>query len=684
MAASTITITFTDDLVVDDWLIFSLNITNPNTLQQLAIYQNYKWVITRSSSFQVTTRTPIVDILGERAAINFKSAFELDNAMFISSGALEITRDVNEITITAPNTDTFILFTEDDIVPSADTAESIDIVIVDGTFNPFNIESVVFSEADTNPCQNVKVTVTASENINNVLSPVTETNVNNTVYSFDFPRNQTINLEVEDYYTNTTNQSVVLPALLTPDDFEIQINPSTFGATAVINSINTSANFDLLELEYSLDNSTWQTSNVFSGQPADDYTVYIKDQFGCSTSIDFVVNEFGIQNPYFYISKSNSIRFANRVTWGDAGNYKTDENTLSCEVRDKLPYQEVQQFQTADVITTQFKSNYTTNTAKVIRENGDEVDVPVIKKTSFIGNKDLRDARKYDLGGGKTGIYFTTGNIYDFDTSIDTGDDHYLNGGLPIWAKAGNYVKVDTEWFLIEDYVYDEDKNAEVIIISSSYSGPDAAVIAGCIYNIFNYEVYEFTIDMVDYIDEEIQVKIEATDPNFTTITHLSEKIDVKVRHEDCLEIRYWNDDNTDVYYATDIQHLIRIPFTKIVDASDEDSENNKSDNDTVLISSDIYEGSEITFEPTTLEIMRKLRIALSCKHVTIDGVGYVKNGSVEAEQKDDSNLYVVKVKMLKSGSVFSSQSEGLSDFNSTNVEIPGLISIGGDGMLKY
>lgn len=32
----------------------------------------------------------------------------------------------------------------------------------------------------------------------------------------------------------------------------------------------------------------------------------------------------------------------------------------------------------------------------------------VVKKSNYIGNKDSRDARKYDLGG-KTGIYFYFG-----------------------------------------------------------------------------------------------------------------------------------------------------------------------------------------------------------------------------------------------------------------------------------
>jgi hypothetical protein len=40
----------------------------------------------------------------------------------------------------------------------------------------------------------------------------------------------------------------------------------------------------------------------------------------------------------FYISKTNSIRFANRISWGDAANYKNDENTLGAEVDVQLAY----------------------------------------------------------------------------------------------------------------------------------------------------------------------------------------------------------------------------------------------------------------------------------------------------------------------------------------------------------
>jgi hypothetical protein len=77
-----------------------------------------------------------------------------------------------------------------------------------------------------------------------------------------------------------------------------------------------------------------------------------------------------------YISKSNSIRFSNRITWGDAANYKNDENTLGAEVDVKLAYSGCQNFKSANVITSQFKSNYINNIVTVLKQDGTEVNVP--------------------------------------------------------------------------------------------------------------------------------------------------------------------------------------------------------------------------------------------------------------------------------------------------------------------
>lgn len=677
MANSKIILTFHDDLTLNQGIGF----TTTEIGSTFPIAMSFIWKNTRAGFGQVTIGTPIVDSEGERSAINFIQAFNLDWNW--SNSQFTVTRNVNVVTIEWKFTNKeFSAFycTSDALVEPKPLLGSVTSDIVNES-EAISITSVSFAEATTNPCQNVKVIVETNIDIENIITPVSASAIESTTYEFDFLRGQNITILVEDANGFQDHTGGPTPSLLSPNDFVLQLNVSP-GGTTVIASNSVAVGLDF---EYSLDNTTWQTSNVFSGLVAGNYTLYVRDQLGCSTSKTFVVDEYGIQTPYFYISKANSIRFANRIDFGDAGNYKTDENTLSCEVDVLLPYHEVQLFQTADVITTQFKSNYETNTAKVIRANGDEVAVPVVKKSNYIGNKDSRDARKYDLGSGKTGIYFTSGNIYDYTTGFPTGETHYLNGGLPIWAKSGGYVKVDTEWFLIEDVLFDESKNAEIMVISSSYSGADVSVIAGTIYNIFDYEIYEFTIDMVDYIDEVIRVSIIAEDDNFTTITLLSEDINVQVNHEFTKAIEYWNEDNNDVFYATGIKHKIRLPYHKRSGDVDESSEVHKTDVSSVLLSSELYEVDEFKFEPVTKEIWRKLMIALSCKNVLIDGVGYVKNNGFDTEGPlEDTNLYVLTAKMIKTGNVFTSEISGSVDFNSTNIEVPGLIDIGSGGFLKY
>jgi hypothetical protein len=670
--AKTFKITFNEDLVVGSTLTF--DIRNNNFTPSFAVSFSHEWVTLRNATFKVTNAIPDVDNTGVATAIQYLQAAQLDYPGIFSS----ITRTGNAVFLTTDYN--YLDFEGGLAMMNPSLVANVDFELVVNT-TTISITSVSFAEATTNPCQNVKVIVETNIDIENIITPVNASAIGSSTYEFDFLRGQNIVVLVEDANGFQDHTGGPTPSLLSPTDFNLQLNISPGGTTLVVeNSVAVGLDFG-----YSLDNTTWQTSNTFSGLAAGNYTLYVRDQFGCAISKTFVVDEYGIQTPYFYISKANSIRFANRIDFGDAGNYKTDENTLSCEVDVLLPYHEVQLFQTADVITTQFKSNYENNTAKVIRANGDEVVVPVVKKSNYIGNKDSRDARKYDLGAGKTGIYFTSGNIYDYNTGFPTGETHYLNGGLPIWAKSGNYVKVGTEWFLIEDILFDESKNAEIIVISSNYSGVDVTLIAGTIYNIFDYEIFEFTIDMVDYIGETIKVAIQAEDDNFTTINLLSEDISVSVKHEDAFEINYWNDDNTDIFYATGIKHKIRVPYFKRKGDVDESSDVHKTDATSILLSSELYEVDEFVFEPVTKEIWRKLMIALSHKNVLIDGIGYVKNGGFDTEGPlEDTNLYVLTAKMIKTGNVYNSQASGTVDFATGNIQVPGLIDVGSGGFLKY
>ncbi|MBP6424194.1 MAG: hypothetical protein KA278_00575 [Flavobacterium sp.] len=598
---------------------------------------------------------------------NYKNAF---NADYNSSGLFtvestfgEINTGIGTVRITANYPDA--VFEMSDMNVDA-------IVTIDNQVSTpsFSIDEITFSTASSNACGNVKVNVLTNQLSSKIISPFQLNGNTQNPFSFDWVRGQVISLIVENETGVQAQQTITLPNALNYNNFNVIINNSPYGATVIVNNTNSNG----LELQYSLDGLVWQVENVFSELPVGVFTLYVKDQLGCQFNKEYTVNEFGIQNPFFYISKSNSIRYANRVTW-DNVIQKTDENTLSCESDVKVPYKEVQQFCKADYVITQFKSNFTTNTATVIKTDGTEVNVPIDKKTSNIGIKDKRTAIKYNLSNGKTGVYFTTGATYDYLSGLPIGT-YALNGDLPEYAIIGNYITFEGNWFQIEDIVFDETKNANILVLSNIYTGLDTQIIVGSIYNRFEYEVYEFGIDMNVYEDEFIEVKLECTDSNFDTITYLSEQILVKETHENTIEIRYKNATNTDVYYSTDIEHIIRIPYTHVKGKYDEDSDTYKTDSKTVLLDASLYEVDDFVFEPVTKEIWRKLVIALSHETVSLNGIGYVKNGNFNTEGPlNDSNLYVLTATMIKTGNIYNSQTNGNLDFTGEEVEVPALLN---------
>lgn len=534
-----------------------------------------------------------------------------------------------------------------------------------------HITNISFAAATTNQCQNIKLNVTTDILAVKVLSPVVINPNTNNPFSFDFLRGQTVNVLVEDSNGKQANQTIALPSPLTASNFTVTANNSPNGATAVINNTGLSG----LILQYSLDNITWQSSNVFPGLEVGDFNAYIKDQYGCSTSLDFSVSEFNITEPYFLYPKSNSIRLAERVVWDYITVFKTDENTLSCESDVELPYKEVQEWQSSDNITNQFRSNYSSNIVTAEELDGTITNIPITQKTQNIGIKDKRDAIQYNLGSGKTGIYFNAGNTYDFDTDVVNGS-YLLNGGRPEWAVTGNYIQIGLAWFEIEKILYSEEKASDILVISNVYTGIEAAVIVGSIYNRENFEVYEYTVNMASFLNSDFRTKLVASDPNFGTKTFLSEQINVQLKRADLLEIKYKNSTNTDINYSTGITHLIRVPFNKLSGKYEDESETYKTDTTAILLGSELFEIDEILLEPNTKEIWRKINIALSHDIIEVNGVGYVKSAGFTTEGPlGETNLYVLTASMIKIGNVYNANSgDSFGYTDEENVEIPNLL----------
>lgn len=535
----------------------------------------------------------------------------------------------------------------------------------------FSITGITFSAASTNKCQNVKVNVTTNHLATKIISPVSvDPNIANP-FSFDVLRSQLVNIIARDINGLQVSQTITTPSYLNANNFNIVANNSPNGATAVINNTGLSG----LTLQYSLDNATWQSSNVFPGLEAGDFTAYIKDQFGCSTSLGFNVSEFNISDSYFLYPKSNSIRLAERVVWDYINVFKTDENTLSCESDVELPYKEVQEWQSSDVITNQFRSNYASNVVTAEKLDGTITNILITKKTQNIGIKDKRDAIQYNLGSGKTGIYFNAGNTYDFDTGVINGS-YLLNGGRPEWALIGNYIQIGVSWFQIEQILYSEVKASDILVISNVYTGTEATVIVGSIYNRENFEVYEYTVNMASFLNSDFRTKLVASDTHFATKTFLSEQINVQLKRSDLLEIKYKNSRNTDINYSTGIEHLIRVPFNKLSGKYEDENETYKTDTTAILLGSELFEIDEILLEPNTKEIWRKINIALSHDTIEVNSVGYVKSAGFTTEGPlGETNLYVLTASMIKIGNVYNGNSgDSFGYTDEENIEIPNLL----------
>lgn len=662
-ATSILKITFNEDLSIGNYVEF-VGVTGTNYLYSLQEI----WNFSRVASFQVAVGEP-TSIAGERSAINFAQAVALD-----SNAGLIVTREANVVTISS-STALPINFN------FATSDADVSFEIISGTGTLFMVSNATFSQS-ANPCSDIRISITTTAQASEIISPY-QGLVSGNPFSFDWPRGQAITVRVKNAAGSQAMKYLQVPGLLN-GEINLQINQTPFGATVVVNMVYDSQ----LSVQYSLDGINFQDSNTFSGQPSGEYTMYVRDQFGCVKNRQFQIDELGINSPFFHISKSNSLRFAQRIEWGDSGNYKTDENTLSHEVDAKIAFCEHQQFHSSDFIRTQFKSNYAERIVKVIKEDLTEDEIPIAQMTNNIGLTDRRDARMFNLENGKTGVYFTTGNTYDFVTGAQTGI-YTLNGALPEWATEGNFFGIfadgNLSWFPIQEVYYDETINADVIVINQIYTGTDSIIDVRSQYNRFNYEVYEFSIDMVNYLDQTIRVYLENRHPNFTDLKHLSEKIEVKVRHLETFEIRYWNSTNTDIVYATGIQGLLRLPFTKQNGKVDEEYETYKTDTSAKLLKSALYEVDEFVFEPVTKEIWRKLSQALSHDTIFIDGVGYSKNSEFDTEGPlEDSNLYVLKATMIKNGNVYSSLGNEDGGYGQSSIGIPGLIETGGNGFLRY
>jgi len=606
---------------------------------------------------------------------------------------IEIDELYTELSITHPTTD---FFEESRFFQSGSLVNK---TIVNTQEDPSIVVSdLIYKEADTLPCKNILI-----EADTNVLATEYKINdgsfVSNTEnpLSFEHIRGSVIFLTVKDNEGNEDSIIRRAPYSLVSSNIEVTYVNSPQGATVTI----TVSDSEGLDIEYSLDNITYKESNTYSGLFEGDYTVYVRDQLGCEESKEFTIESFedigvGERVPYSDLpSKSNSIRYSKIVDTTDCSNYKNEENTLTSDI----PYVEnacsySQLFQSCDIITTQFKTNYRVNKATVIYISNTPgptkgttifVDQPVVQKSNNTDLKDSRDGIIYNLEGAgqQSGIYFTNGKTYNYDTGEETGD-YSLNGNLPSWGTIGNFLFYNNAWFEILNIVYDDSKSAYVLVINLVYTNEEAVVKLSSIYNVEKYNIFEFDIDMSLFNDKQIQVNITQTDENlsFEDEVYLSEIIDIATVQKGTILIEYYNDTNTDIFYATGIINKIRMPIEYLGGGYSDSTESEKTDSNTYLINAEAYENDTIFFKLMPKQIMRKVFQALAHKFVFLNEVQYIKEDSPEINHLVGTNLYRLSALMTKANAVYTSK--GLvQGFIPGPFEAPALLNNESNGYIK-
>ena len=555
------------------------------------------------------------------------------------------------------------------------------------------VSSVNFFSADSDFCNKIDASITTSEQIDDysIDGGSSYVSVNSNPFLIkNITRISGTLLRIRKG-SELFNYRIKEPSVLLKANISATYTNSPQGATVTVLTVG--SNF-LLTYTYSLDGVTFQSSNTFPGILQGNYTFYVKDQFGCQVNKSITIPAFidggvGQRIPYSDLpSKSLSIRYFKYIDFSNSTEYRNDENTQS----NQLPYTQNarlynQLFKNSDtVITTQLKTNYENVVATVVDEQLIEHDIEVVKVVNYSNLKDRRDAIIYpiDNANSQVGLYFNgVDNIYDYFSGTITGNVD-LNGALPLWGLVGNFVFVNNAWFEISNVIFDERVSSYVIVITTTYVGLPSVVEVSSIYNLEPYNIHEFNIDFSLFTNQKVQVNITQTDTNtsFPEVVYLSEIIEVAESYSDTLFMEYYNDKNTDIFYATGIKNKIHIPIEFFSGGILGETTTERTDINTFLIDAEGYENDLIAFKLMPKQMMRKVIQGLSHKFVFLNGVQYVKEESPEVVPVIGTNLYRVNAEMTKSNAVYTSR--GLvGDISLTPLEIPNLLRTSSGGFLK-
>lgn len=586
---------------------------------------------------------------GNQSATSYMDAFSLDygthpavsSVTLISSDVVRI--ELSDGFIISSATSDFLesvgFEIENDTTPSAETL----------------VLSTYVTASDSYPCQIADLNLSISggiepytRTIDGVVSP------SNVITK---SRGSSVLIVVSSSDGQQVRRSINMPDKLVAESFNIGIIQSPNGSTVTFTNLSS-----VTGLTYSLNGSTFQSGNSFSGQASGDYTVHIQDEFGCTVQIPYTISDISpvALDPFFLFPEANMIRMYRKEEDTDSirANY---ENRRSCEEYTRgFSYDNKQYWEAEDSVTIQFKTNHENPRLFSFDRDENETELAIVKIVENVGLSDGRDVKYFSETSSTIGIYFDGGNTYDYDTQVSNGTYSLTSGLLPSFIVEGVFVNIIGLGIKeVLSTAFSQDRQKWYAVLSGyTASTSDVTSQAYTIYNNQVYDVYSTSIPMSSRLNTDFQYRI-TTD----LVEYRSEEQRV-VDNVKGVVIDYYNTENKyNIVYATSPSPTfrLRMPNMDIVKMTpDSQVENYNSDDAPIQLDSKVYKNFELRCEDLSTAMAFKVLLALNHDAVTVNGLKMTFKEVVEFENYENTNLYSIRVMMIQGGNAAARQQEEL------------------------
>ena len=445
-----------------------------------------------------------------------------------------------------------------------------------------------------------------------------------------------------------------LLAIWTIGDIQIFTEVNGTGTITIPTVLNTQTKD--LGFEYSTDGITYVDNNVITNLSAGDYTIYVRDIYGCEKTKDITIldtpsSTVNPTNTFSHVSLLNSLPFTkvnnDNPNFDNTPSYNVDAETLYSDL--------VYQYKANDILRFQFRSNYDINKAYLLDCGVIQQELAVTEVQNNLNQKDIRQMRS-TLENGELYLFNDgTGNVYAQDGTTVIGVNEF-DGTLLESQVEGDVIELDGIGLIqiLGITELEPDVFALRLNYNQAISNPYVKVTSFINEDTVNFNVYEFSysIDPLDTTDKRYQIGISIYSGTYlpptvlNSISYISE-VFVPFQNRKLHKFVWKNSENNQFNWDTGIECLTYLP--KLFEPTFEPQDENEiytTDTSKFMLESDITETFRFNFDVLSLMQFRHLNFITSNDFLKIDGVFYVKEETPEGEALIGSNGYDVNCKL--------------------------------------